>query len=212
MNWKLCFCLAGLAAASSLAQGWEIGAIGGFGYTPSLTVTGRTGSASTGFKNGGVLGAYGGEDTYRYFGGEARYLYRYSDMKLSSGGTSVTFGGNTQLITGDILGYFRPTESHVRPFVEFGGGLEILQGTGIESAAQPLGNFAALTNTQELLPVADIGVGLKTSFGQRMRFRVEVHDYIGPTPSKVIAPAPGASLNGVMNGLVASASIGISWH
>jgi Outer membrane protein beta-barrel domain len=211
MNGKLLLCVAVLSAASASAQEWEVGVIGGFGFSPDLTVKGPTGNASTGFQNGAVIGAYGGEDMYRYFSGEARYLYRYSDLKLSSNGTSVDFGAHTHIITGDILAHFRPVESRMRPFVAFGGGIEVIQGTGTESAGQPLGNFAALTHTREILPVADVGVGIKYQWTHWIRLRAEVHDYIGSAPSEVIAPAPGASLNGVRNDILATGSIGFTW-
>ncbi len=112
----------GLAAGAASAQEWEIGAIGGYGFAPDLTVKGPAGTANTGFNNGFAIGVYGGNDTYQYWSGEARYLYRQSDLKLSSGGTSVNFGGSSQLVTADFLVHFRPRESKIRPFILFGGG------------------------------------------------------------------------------------------
>jgi hypothetical protein len=70
-----------------------LGVIGGFGYAPDLTVKNSVTSASTGYANGGVIGVYAGQDMYRYWSGEANYLYRMSNLKLSGNGKSVEFGG-----------------------------------------------------------------------------------------------------------------------
>jgi len=201
----------GLAAGAACAQQWEIGAVGGYGFAPDLTVKGPSGSASTGFRNGFALGAYGGHDTYRYWSGEARYIYRYSNLKLSSGNTTVDFGAHTHIATGDFLCHFRPLESRIRPFILFGGGMKVVQGTGVESAAQPLGRFAALTHTTEKLAVGDVGGGVKAYLSRSVGLRFEVHDYISSSPGKVIAAAPGASINGILNDIVASVSVSYRW-
>jgi hypothetical protein len=207
MSWKKLFCAAILASGTAFAQGFELGAVGGFSYAPSLGVTEGSASASAGIGHGGVVGAYGGEDKYRYIGGELRYLYGFGNLQASSNNTSVTFSRRTNTVTFDILGYLRPAESRVRPFLTLGGGVEVLSGTGAESAAQPLGNFVALTHTRETLGVADVGVGLKISLSKNVRLRLEAHDYVSPFPDKVIAPAPGASVGGWMNNIVGAVSI-----
>jgi hypothetical protein len=212
MNWKKCFCVAVLASGAAFAQGWEAGLIGGFAYSPKLDVDGRTGSAKAGFKDGVAVGVYGGEDTYRYWGGEARYLYRSGDLSASSGGTSTSFGAATHILTGDILGYFKPTGARVRPFIIFGGGIKFVRGTGSESAAQPLGNFVALTHTQQVLGVADVGAGFKMNLRKHFRLRIEAHDYISTPPRKVLAAAPGASLSGILNDIVGTVSLAYTWQ
>ena len=178
MNWKRLFSIALLAAPSAFAQGLELGASGGFNYAPNLSVTETSTTASVGIGRGGVVGAYLGEDRYRYFGGELRYLYGFGDLRASSasGNTSVSFGRHIHLVTFDILAYLRPPESRVHPFLALGGGAEVLDGTGAESAAQPLGNFVALTHTRETLGVGDVGVGFKIALSRHLRFRIEAHD------------------------------------
>ena len=125
------------AYANAQEQQWEVGAIGGFGYSPHLTVSNGTTSASTGVKTGLAVGFYAGQDMYRYWSGEANYLYRAGDLKLDGSGKSASFGAHTHLITGDILAHFRPRGAKIRPFISFGGGVEIMQGTGTESATTP---------------------------------------------------------------------------
>jgi hypothetical protein len=201
----------GLAAVAANAQQWEIGAIGGYGFSSDLTIKNGSASANTGLKNGLTVGMFGGADTYNYWSGELRYLYRFSDLKLSSGGTAVDFAAHNHIINADFLAHFRPRTSRLRPFVAMGGGVKFLIGTGIESATQPLGNFAALTATHEILPVGDVGLGVKFNFHKNLRFRAEVRDYISPAPGKVIVTAPGASISGVMNDYVGVAAISYTW-
>ena len=203
-----------LAAAPAIAQEptrWELGVIGGFGYAPSLTVRNSVTSASTGFAKGGAVGFYAGEDTYRYWGGEATYLYRMSDLKLSGNGKSVEFGGHTHLITGDFLAHFRPVGSHIRPYLSFGGGIEVMQGTGTESAGQPLSTLAALRHTREVLPVGEAGAGFKIQLRRHVRLRVQVRDYISTAPNQVIRPRPGASISGMVNDIIGMGTLAWTW-
>jgi hypothetical protein len=203
-----------LAAAPAIAQEparWELGMIGGFGYAPSFTVSNPPASASAGINKGGVIGVYGGEDSYRYWSGEATYLYRMSDLKLSGDGQSAKFGAHTHLITGDFLAHFRPVGSHIRPYISFGGGIEIIEGTGMESASQPLGNLAALTATREVLPVGEAGAGVKIQLNQHLRMRVQVRDYISTAPHQVIAPAPGSTISGKVNDIIGMGTLAWTW-
>jgi hypothetical protein len=195
------------AASVASAQEWYVGGTGGYAFAPDLTVKSPAGSANAGFVNGGAVGGFFGADTYNYWGGEVRYLYRFSDLKLSSGGTSVHFGAHTNIIHADFLGHFRPRESRIRPFIAFGAGIKVLQGTGAESADQPLGDIAALTHTLETLPVADVGAGVKVNFGKAWQVRFEVRDYLSPAPNKVILPDPGGSISGWVNDVVGLVSI-----
>ena len=199
------------AYANAQEQQWEIGAIGGVGYSPSLTVSNGTTSASTGVKTGLTLGVYGGQDMYRYFSGEATYLYRAGDVKLDGSGKSASFGAHTHLITGDFLAHLRPRGSRIRPFISVGGGIEVMVGTGNESATQPLGNLAALTATREVLPVGEAGVGVKIQLSQHLRLRVQLRDYFSQAPNEVISPAPGATLSGVRQDIIGTGAIAFSW-
>jgi hypothetical protein len=188
-----------------------LGVIGGFGYAPDLTVKNSVTSASTGYANGGVIGVYAGQDMYRYWSGEANYLYRMSNLKLSGNGKSVEFGGHTHIITGDFLAHFRPTGARIRPYISFGGGIEVVQGTGTESATQPLGNLAALTHTNEVKPVGEAGVGVKVQLTRHVRLRVQVRDFISSAPNEVITPAPGASISGIVNDIVGMGTLALTW-
>jgi hypothetical protein len=193
------------------APKWEVGVIGGYAYAPPLKISGGTGEADTGIKHGGVVGVFGGNDDYRFWSGELRYLYRYSDVKLSSGSTDVSFGAHTHIVNGDFLAHWRPREAKVRPFFAFGGGVKFLVGTGFESSSQKLGNFAALTATREILPTADVGVGVKINHWKHMRVRVEMRDYISPAPEKVILAAPGRQIHRWLNDIMGLAAVSYTW-
>ena len=44
-----------------------------------------------------------------------------------------------------------------------------------------------------------------------MNLRLEVRDYIGAAPNKVIAPNVGANISGVLNDVIAMAVLSYSW-
>lgn len=189
----------------------EVGAIGGFGFGQDITITGPAGSAKAGFANGAALGAYFGGDSGDRWGGEVRYLYRFSDARLSGNGASPKFNAQTNIVTGEILGYFKKREAKTRPYVAFGGGIKWIRATGTESAAQPLGRLAALTNTDEAMAIASVGGGVKHALSKKLMLRFDVRDYLSKRPNKIIAPAPGTTVSGFYNDIVASVSIGFSF-
>lgn len=194
------------------AQDWYAGVIGGLGVGQGLAVTNATGTATAGFQNGAVAGAFIGNDNHAHWGGELRYLYRQSNIKLTSGGTSTEFDARTNIIHYDVTAFPAARESRVRPFVAVGGGMQMLQGTGAESASQPLGNFVALTKTTETSFVVDGGAGIRANFGSSWQFRVEVRDYVSPAPGKVTTLAPGARMGSWMNDVIGMVSIAYTWH
>ena len=85
--------------------------------------------------------------------------------------------------------------SRVQYFAAFGGGMKIFRGTGQETAYQPLSQYAVLTKTQEVKPMASVGGGLKYKLGERLFLRTEFRDYITPFPKNVIAPGSNAKFS-----------------
>jgi hypothetical protein len=201
----------GLIAAAAFGQSREFGILGGYGLSPALTLTAPAGTAQTGFRNGGVFGVYIGENPYKYLGGEIRYLYRFSNMKLSSGGTDTHFDARTHMVHMDLLVHVRPPEARVRPFIAFGAGVKLIQGTGIESSFQPLHQFAALTRTLQVLPTGDAGAGVKVNLRGHLTIRLEARDYISQRPEKVIAAAPGAALGGMLHDILVLGALAYTW-
>ncbi len=144
-------------------------------------------------------------------GGELRYDYMPGDLKVSSGGNEATFAGRSHAIHYDAMFNFTSSEAAVRPFVEGGAGVRIFEGTGNPTVTQPLSNLALLTNTYETKALFTVGGGVKARIGSRIVFRLEVQDFISPFPRQVIAPAPGAKIDGILHDLVFSAGIGIAF-
>ncbi len=82
-------------------------------------------------------------------------------------------------------------ETAIQPFVAFGGGIKIYQGTGTQVVYQPLSNVALLTQAQDLTPMGSAGVGVKIKIAPHVNLRLDVHDYLTPFPKQVITPLSG---------------------
>ncbi len=194
-------------APAALAQKWEVGVAGGGSFSTSQTFKSATGSADAGFSNGFALSGWLGNNTSNLIGGELRYDYEHSDLKLSSGGTKVNFGGQTNAVHYDFLLHFAPSEAHVRPFIAGGAGVKVYSGTGKELPFQPLSDVALLTRTSQVEPLVSVGGGVKFSVAKSTMLRLEVHDYLTPFPKNVIAPAQGAKVGGWLSDFVVSAGL-----
>ncbi len=196
------------SSANTEAQ-YEVG--GGFGesFYQSKSLTSTTATGDAGFNNGIAISAWIGNNMYKKLSGEFHYDYQMNDLKLSSGGTNVTFGGKSHGFHYDVLYHFTDTKAKVRPYVLAGGGFKLYQGTGTESAYQALNKFAVLTNTSELKPMVTFGGGVKFALSSHISLRLEVRDNMSPFISKIILPVNGASPSGWMNNFVPL--IGISY-
>jgi len=183
----LVVCAAVLPAA--WGQKWEVGGSVGGGFYTSSDISSPAGTASAKIQTGLVgsvwLGSY---STHNKWGGELRYDYEMGDLALSLGSTQPTFAARTQDLHYDLLWHFTSGESRIQPFVAFGAGIKIYQGTGTQVAYQPLSNIALLTQAQDLVPMASAGAGLKFKLATHLMLRLDVHDYITPFPKQVIAP------------------------
>ena len=194
-------------APAALAQSWEVGFAGGGSFYTSQTVQNPAGNGSAGLGNGFGASAWLGNSSGNVIGGELRYDYEHSDLHLSSAGTSVNFGGMTNAIHYDFMLHFAPSEAHVRPFIAAGAGTKFFSGTGTEQPYQPLSNVALLTKTTQFEPVISIGGGLKVGLTKSTMLRLEVHDYLSPFPTKVIAPSAGSKIGGWLQDIVVSAGL-----
>src|SRR4051794_3046008 len=149
------------ASTAAFAQQWEIGGSAGGSFLPSVSITSPQGSASTGFQPGFAAGAFIGQSLYKHLSGEVRYTFLQSNLKLSSGGTTATFAGNTHAIYYDVLIHTSRRESRAQVFGAVGGGMKIFRGTGKEAAFQPLSQFGYFTKTQAVKPMLSVGGGAK---------------------------------------------------
>ena len=204
------FALLALAPAA-LAQKWEVGVGGGGNFYTTQTFTSPAGHADATLAHGIAVSAWLGNNSSRLIGGELRYDYEQSDLKLSSGGTNVSFGAHTNAIHYDFLLNFAPKESRITPFVAGGAGVKVYTGTGKEQAFQPLSNIALLTKTSQLKPLVSVGAGMKFHLARAVQFRVEVHDYLTPFPKDVIAPTATSKVGGWLSDFVAMAGLSFTF-
>lgn len=198
-------------APAALAQKWEVGVAGGGSFYTTQAVKNAIGNADAGFSNGFIASAWLGNNSSGTFGGELRYDYERNDLKLGSGGTNVNFGGQSNAVHYDFVMHFAPTESHIRPFVAAGAGVKVFSGTGREQDFQPLSNIALLTKTSQLEPLVSVGGGIKIAISPSVQLRLEAHDFLTPFPKNVIAPAPGSTIGGWLQDLVAMAGLSFTF-
>jgi Outer membrane protein beta-barrel domain len=201
--------LASAAAAVSFAQQWEFGGSAGGSFLKGVSVTAPAGSATAGFQNGAAFSGYAGYSTYQHIGGEIRYSFMQSNLRLSSGGTEATFSGNSHAISYDVVIHTNRKDSKTQLFALIGGGGKLFRGTGTEAAYQPLSNYGYFTKTQTFKPMASLGAGVKVQLRPKMFLRVELHDYITPFPKEVITPPPGVKYGTVLHNFVPM--LGIGW-
>jgi hypothetical protein len=202
--------LALLITGVAAAQEWELGGMASYGFYHNANATSPLGSATAGFSPGVAFGAVIGHSPNKLIGGEFRYTFEQSDLKLSSSGTSASFGGVAHIIGYDIVIHPRlGHESKVVPFIAGGGGMKLYRGTGHEQAYQPLSDIALLTKTQEVKPMISVGGGIKIVLAPRLILRAELRDYITPFPKKLITPLPDTKISGWLNDFVPM--IGISY-
>jgi outer membrane protein W len=199
-----------VATPAAFAQKWEVGFGAGGSFLTSETITSPDGNA-TATRNPGLALSAWLDNTIGsgLFGGELRYDHEMGDLKLSSGGASTTFASQSNAIHYDFLYNFTSSESAVRPFVEAGGGVKWYSGTGTEQVYQPLSNIAVFSDVRDMRPLVSVGAGVKFNIAKATMLRLEVHDYLTPFPSTLIAPVTGNSVGGWLQDFVASA--GISW-
>lgn len=205
------FALLTVVAGVALAQKGEIGGGAGGSIYVNRTVTGPAGSASVGHSPNFAAGGWIGHNSANYVGGEIRYLFEKNALKVSSGGTKVTFSGQSHAVHYDVLLYGAPKGARVRPYAVVGGGIKGYRGTGKEQALQPLVQFAALTRTHEWKGLVTFGGGVKVQTRERMVVRVEFRDYLTPFPKEVIAPTGGSRVSGWLHNFVPLVGVSYSF-
>jgi len=198
-------------APAAFAQKWEVGVAGGGSFSTSQTFKNPVGNADAGFSNGLAASAWLGNNGSGLISGELRYDYEHTNLKLSSGGTNVSFGAMTNAIHYDFVLHFAPSESHIRPFVAAGAGVKLFSGTGREPESQPLSNIALLTKTSQMEPLVSVGGGVKVALSRSVQLRLEAHDFLSPFPKNVIAPSPGSTVSGWLQDFVIMAGLSFTF-
>jgi len=201
-----------LAAASvcCFAQQWEFGGLGGGGFLSNVNVSAPSGSATAGFAPGMAAGAFVGQSLYSHLGGEIRYEYLQNNLRLQSGGQTVTFSGDAHVVHYDLILHTNRKESRMQFFAAMGAGLKIFRGTGAPAAYQPLNQFGYLTRTQQLKPMASVGAGVRFTLAHRVFLRTEFRDFITAFPSQLIAAPAGVKYGSILHDFVPM--VGISYE
>jgi hypothetical protein len=197
---------AGLAAVS-YAQQWEFGGVAGGGFLNHVTATNNLGAATAGFEQGAVFGGYIGNNLYKHFAGELHYAYLQSNLKLSSGGQTATFSGQSHAIHYDFIVHTR-NNSKMQLFAAAGGGMKIFRGTGKEAAYQPLSQYGYFTKTQTLKPMASVGAGIKFAISRKVFLRTEFRDYITAFPKDILTPPIGTKYGTLLHDFVPMVGLG----
>ena len=198
------------AAACCFGQQWEFGGVGGGGFLSNVNVSSPLGAATAGFQPGAAFGAFVGQNLYSHVSGELRYAYLQSNLRLQSGGQSVTFSGNAHVVHYDLLFHTNRKGSPMQAFAAVGAGLKVFRGTGKEAAYQPLYQFGYMTKTQQLKPMASVGAGLRFTLSKRVFLRTEFRDYITAFPTQIITPAKGAKFGSILHDF--GPMVGISYE
>ena len=200
----------GAGAAGCLAQQWEFGGTAGAGFLNTVSVTSPLAAATAGFQTGAAFGGYFGQNLYPHLSGEVHYEFLQSNLKLASGGDTVSFTGVSHVVNYDLLLHTnRPSRTQF--FVAVGGGLKLFDGTGSEQAYQPLSQYGYFTKTSSLKPMGDFGAGLRYALTAHVSVRAEFRDYITAFPTQVLTPAPGAKYGSLLHDLVPMVSIGYQY-
>lgn len=184
-----------LCAPAAFAQKWEIGGGAGGSFFTSAGVQNGAARGDAGLDRGINVGLWLGNNSGRLVGGEFRYDYENTNLKLTSSGVHVGFGAETHAVHYDFHFHFAPVAARVRPFVAAGAGVKLYRGTGTETVFQPLSNLALLTKTSEVKPLLSFGGGVKVALGHSLQLRFEARDVVTPFPKKVITPAQGTKLD-----------------
>jgi len=207
MMTRIIFLLAA-AAASSFAQQWEFGGMGGGSFLNTVGVTAPAGSATAGFANSMAFGGWVGYNSYKHIGGEIRYAYLPSDLSLKSGGSSVTFSGQSHAIHYDVIFHTAKKETPVQAYLAVGAGVKMFRGTGKEASYQALSQYGYLTKTQCFKPMGTVAVGIKAKIAPRVFLRAEVRDYFTAFPTQVVTPPVGVKYGKLLNDIVPMVGIG----
>ncbi len=196
---------------SATAQTWEVGGGVGGSFFTSQSVKNALSSGDVTLSNAVAASFWLANNSSHLIGGELRYDYENTNLKLKSAGTSATLGADTHAFHYDFLLHFTPQGSRLRPFIAAGGGVKLYRGIGKESAFQPLSSLALLTKTSEVKPLISVGAGLKFAVSKSFQVRIEVRDALTPFPKTVIAPAQGDKIGGWLQDFVAMVGLSLTF-
>jgi len=156
--------------------------------------------------NGGALNAFAGAHLCNYFSVQANYIWNENDVVLSA--TSPSSGSFYQqarstshrAFVADLLVYFRPKESRIRPYLGAGGGLTHLSSDAtalLNSGGTPAVPPSSFSSTR---PVFRSHVGIDLKLNRYLDFRYSFSETIGKNDiSKHLSPSAPRRLANFQN-------------
>ncbi len=190
-----------------LAQDWEVGGTGGYGWYTNPSISVPQGSVQAGFPNRGVIGAVFGESPYEHWGGEIRYLFQFGGPQLKADGARLNLPGYTNLVVYDFLLHMTPKEDKLRPFFAGGAGVKVFTGNDDFLVSQTPQDFVHLVSHTQAEPVISAGVGLKYRATRHVQLRVDFRTYFSPLPDEIFRRSRTAVLRGWVYNFVPMAGV-----
>jgi hypothetical protein len=195
------FALFTVVAASALslpclAQEWELGATGGYGWNSNPSIVAPVGSIQSGFTSRGVMGVVFGQNMYEHVGGEVRWLYQFGGPELRFQGQQVNATGHSNLITYDLLFHLTNREARIRPFLAGGAGVKIFTGNQLRAVGLPGVGSAVLIPCTQVEPAISVGGGLKYRVAKHGLLRLDFRTYMSPLPDRILRPIGLAQVHG----------------
>jgi hypothetical protein len=179
-----------------LAQEWELGAAGGYGWNANPSIVAPAGSIRSGFASRGAMGVVFGQNMYEHIGGEVRWLYQFGGPELRFQGVQVNATGYSNLITYDVLFHVTNREARIRPFIAGGAGAKIYTGSQLRPVGLPLIASAVLVPCTQVEPAISVGGGLKYRVSRHGVLRLDFRTYMSPLPDRILRPTGLAQVHG----------------
>jgi hypothetical protein len=219
----------GLVLVSSsiacMAQEWEIGAGGGYGWPLNSSVTPAGIPVRSGQAPRAAFSIFSAENPYNYLGGEFQYAFRQGGTEIKSNGFTETASGYSNILVYNLTVHMTPFQSKIRPFVAAGTGIKIYTntdfcrpfvaaGTGINiytntdfCVPQPLAGVVLLRRGTQVEPVVSFNGGVKYMLPHHVQLRLDLRVYTSPAPDELIRPIAPARIRGWIYDLMPMAGI-----
>lgn len=179
-----------------LAQEWEFGGAGGYGWNANPSIVSPAGSIQSGFAPKGAVGVVFGQNMYEHLGGEVRYLFQFGGPRLQFNGTDLSSTGYSNLVTYDLLFHLTNRESKFRPYVAGGAGVKVYTGGQLRFASQPFAGSAVLVPNNQVEAAISVGGGLKYRVSRHALLRLDFRTYMTPFPDQILRPTGISQVHG----------------
>jgi hypothetical protein len=200
-------------SSQGVAQQWEIGAVGGYGWYRNSSLSNSTifsppASAEIGLPSRATIGVVVGETPFHHLGGEIRWLYQWGGPQIAANGVKTSMSGYSNLVTYDFMIYPTSSEAEFRPYLAGGAGVKAYTGTGFEFVGQlPTAGLGLLRPVTQAEGAISAGGGLKYRFAKHAQLRIDIRAYFTPTPDALIHPTHFSVIRGWLSEIVPTAGL-----